>query len=333
MNATRRLTLLLAAALLLTGALQLTAATTRGTWTASISEKSADRMYLRTTRRQSENNGQTLPSSELANLTLAQINSASQVPVNFELRREAGTIAFEGVFKNGEGAGHFTFTPSSTYETSLRALGLSTDELNHRRDDDDDPLFQLAMCDVSSAFIRDMRAAGYRESFETYISMRIFRVTPQLVEEFRQIGFDHLPAQKLIAAQIHKATPAYIREMRAAGFTTLDLDDFVGSRIHGVTPEFAKQMKAAGYANLDHDDLMSFRIHKVTPEFIAELRDLGYRNIDADDLVAMRIHKVTPEFIREVRAAGYSNVPVEKLISMRIHNIDPKFISKMNGGH
>ena len=328
MSATRRFALFLAATLFFTVAPELHAAPTRGAWTASL-EDSGDRLHLNTTRRRNENNGQTLALSEFTNLSAAQIRSASQTPVSFELRREAGTIAFEGVFKGGEGAGHFTFTPSSTYEASLRALGLSVDDWKGRRDDDD-PLFHLAMFDVSTSFIRDMRAAGYRESLDTYVSMRIFRVTPQLIEEFRQVGFKGLSADELVSAQIHKATPAYIREMRAAGFTKLDMDDFVASRIHKITPEFARGMKAAGY-DLSHDDLMAFRIHKVTPEFIGELRALGYTKVDADDLVAMRIHKVTPEFIREVRAAGYTNVPVEKLISMRIHKIDPKFISKMNG--
>lgn len=333
MSATRRFTLFLSALLLVAGALELSAATvtTRGSWTASLAEKSSNELYIRTMHHRS-NNGQTLPLSEIGNLSLSQIRSSAQTPVNFELRREAGTIAFEGVFKDGDGAGHFTFTPSSTYEASLRSMGLDTGELHSEREDDD-PLFQLAMCDVSTAYIRDMRAAGYRVSLDKYIAMRIFRVTPKLVDEFRQAGFDRLSADKLIAAQIHKATPAYIREMRAAGFTKLDMDGFVASRIHKITPEFARQMKAAGYGDLDHDDLMSFRIHKVTPEFISELRALGYTNIDADDLVAMRIHKVTPEFIREVRDAGYSNVPIEKLLSMRIHKIDPKFISKMNGSH
>lgn len=333
MNVTRRISFLfLSAVLLSTGAVSLTAGTaTRGTWTASMDEKSTDRLYLRATRRQSEMYGKTFPLSEMANLTTSQINATSQTPVTFELKREAGTVTFEGVFKNGQGAGHFTFTPSPTYEASLRALGLSVNESKRSGAEHDDPLFHLAMTDVSTAFIREMRAAGYRESLDTYISMRIFRVTTQLIEEFRQIGFDRLPAEELVSAQIHKVTPAYIREMRAAGFTNLDLDELAASRIHKVTPEFARELKAAGYGDLDHDDLVSFRIHKVTPQFIAELRDLGYTRVDADDLVSMRIHKVTPDFIREVRAAGYSNVPIDKLVSMRIHKIDPKFISRMSG--
>jgi hypothetical protein len=317
-----------AAVLLLAASAQ---AAVKGTWSASRSEDKPGKMYMSITRGHFSHNGSTMETSAFSGLTATQMNSATQVPVAFEMGREAGTISFEGVFKNGDGAGHFTFAPNRAYADTLRSMGLTMEERKRHRereDDPDDDLFQLAYHDVSTAFIRSMQAIGYRETLDKYIAFRIFRVTPELVAEFRQIGYDKLDADDLISAQIHKATPKYIREMRAAGFSKLDFDDFVSSRIHKVTPEFAKEMKATGY-DLKYDDLMSFRIHKVTPQFIKELADLGYKNIDADDLVAMRIHRVTPEFIRELRAAGYSNVPVEKLVSMRIHGIDAKFVKKM----
>ncbi|HEX8152562.1 MAG TPA: hypothetical protein VF698_05525 [Thermoanaerobaculia bacterium] len=329
----RRTATFLAVAVLLTAAISIHAAPTNGTWAATLDEDNPGRVYFSINRGKWSQNGSTMETRDFANLTQSQINSATQTPVSFELRREAGTIAFEGVFKGGKGAGHFNFTPNRNYANTLKSMGLDLDDARrrHRDDDDDenDTLFQLAMHDVSTDFIRSMRAIGYDVPLDKYIAFRIFRVTPQLVEEFRQVGYDKLSADNLVAAQIHKATPKYIREMRAAGFTHLDFDDFISSRIHRVTPEFAEEMKRAGYGNLKYDDMMAFRIHGVTPEFIRALRELGYTNVDADDLVAMRIHRVTPEFIRELRTAGYSNVPVDKLVSMKIHGIDAKMMKAM----
>ena len=285
-------TAITAAALLLLAAVA-HAAPIKGTWSASLSEKEKGKIYFSLNRSTWSHNGQTMDVSALSGITAAQMTAAAQTPVTFAINREAGNIAFEGMFKQGDGVGHFNFTPNRQYVATLRSMGLNIDDLKGDKDEEDD-LFQLALHDVSTEFIRSMQAIGYRETLEKYVAMRIFRVTPQLVEEFRQLGYDKLDADELISAQIHKATPKYIREMRAAGFSKLDFDDFISSRIHKVTPEFVEQIRAAGYLNLKYDDLMAFRIHKVTPEFIRELADLGYKNVDADDLVAMRIHRVTP---------------------------------------
>lgn len=319
----------LAAALLLLTAVA-AHAEVRGAWTAMSDEKQSDRLHFQFTRRRS-NNGMSMPISAFSGLTAAQVDATTQTPVRFELRREAGTLVLEGLFRNREGAGHFTFTGNDNYYAAIRALGVPVDAKD--RDDDEtaeERLMHYAIQDVSASFIRSMQAEGYRVSLDEYMTMRIFRINPQLVADLRDLGYRSIPFDDLVATAVHKVTPAYIREMRAAGFRDLSLDELVATRIHKVTPEFASQMKALGY-DLPMDDLQTFRIHRVTPEFIREIADLGYRNVSADNLVAMRIHRVTPEFIRQLRDAGYSNVPIEKLIEMKIHRIDPEFVKKMNG--
>jgi hypothetical protein len=298
---------ILVAAIALTLTTAASAEEIRGTWAAS-SEKSGS-LYVSLTRRHNQN-GQTHALSAFEGLTDAQLNAAAQTPVQFRLQREAGTVHFEGLFKQREGAGHFTFAPNLQFLQTLRSLGVehvapaSAGDLPRKgkhRKSDEESLFALALHDVSSDFIRSMQAEGYRVGLDEYVSMRIFNVSPALIAELRQLGYDKIPHDDLIASQIHKATPAFIRQLRALGYT-----------------------------NLSMDDLVAFRIHRVSAEFIEELSTLGYRDIAADDLVAMRIHRVTPEFIREMREAGYTNVPVEKLISMRIHGLDAIFAKKMN---
>lgn len=305
-------------------------AAVEGAWTSSADEKRPDRVYMNITYERHNNMGSTMKLADFAGLSSAQIHAATMTPVQFELRREAGTIAFEGTYRNGKGAGQFTFTPNRSYITAVRALGVDFD-LGHKKRDrsEEQTLFTLALHDVSTAFIRTMQAEGFKVSLEKYLTMRIFDITPEYIREMRSLGFKDLDDDELVASKIHKVTPDYVRQMRASGWD-LSLDELQSSRIHGATPEFAASMKKLGYS-LDFDDLVAFRIHKVTPEFIEELRKLGYTNVDADDLVAMRIHRVTPEFIREIEDAGYKNVPIEKLVHMRIHKIDAKMLKKMNG--
>ena len=302
-----------------------------GAWTASLDEKRPGRIYVNMTRGRTDNMGTTFPLAAFTGLTAAQINAAAMTPVQFEMRREAGTVSFEGTFRSGKGAGQFTFSPDRSYIEKIRALGLELDlDKPHRRKNrtEVDDLYALAIHDVSTAFIRSMMAEGYRVSLEKYLEMRIFDITPEYIREMRSLGFRDVSADELVASKIHRVTPQFVRDMRAAGWN-LSLDDLQSSAIHGATPQFAEEMRKLGYGNLSHDELMSFRIHRVTPEFIQELRKLGYDKLSADDLVSMRIHRVTPEFIRELAAAGYVNVPPEKLVHMRIHKIDAQYLKKM----
>lgn len=317
----RILTLTLAVSLLATAAY----ADIEGAWTASRDEKRPDRIYFNITRGRHHNMGSTFRLTDFASLTTAQIDATTMTPVQFEMRREAGNIRYEGTFRNGKGAGQFTFTGNRAYIDAVRALGVAFD-LKHERTDEED-LFSLALHDVSTSFIKTMQAEGFKVSLEKYLTMRIFDITPEYIREMRNLGFRDIDDEELVSSKIHKVTPEYIKEMRAAGWD-LTLDELQSSAIHGATPAFAAEMRKLGYT-LDFDDLVSFRIHKVTAAFIQELRTLGYDKVPADDLVAMRIHRVTPEFIRELKAAGYSNVPVDKLVAMRIHKIDANYLKKM----
>lgn len=299
-----------------------------GSWTASTNDSKNRRLHMNINRGASHSFGSSFNVSDFAALTDAQIHSSMTTPVQFQLVREGGTVVFDGTFRNGDGAGQWTFNGNRNYIAAVRALGVPFDL--GERDGEEPDLFTVALLDVSTSYIKSMQAIGFKESLEQYLSMRIFQVTPELVRELRDdLGFRDLSAEDLVNTRVHKVTPEYIRQMRAAGWN-LSLEELTTSRIHKATPEFAAQMAKLGYRNLPFDDLISFRIHRVTPELIAELHDLGYDNVSADNLVAMRIHRVTPDYIRELKAAGYSKIPVEKLIDMKIHRIDAKFIDRMN---
>lgn len=298
----------------------------RGAWTASSED--GDKIYVSMSRRHNQN-GRTMRVADFRGLAASQIQSASSAPVQFALNRDAGIVTFEGSFRDGYGGGQFSFAPNRQYFDSLRSLDVQAEDLDVGQTLEEE-LLQLAVNDVSIAYIKSMQAEGYRVSLEKYVAFRIFRVTPELVREFRALGFEKIDADDLISSQVHKVTPAYVREMRAAGFRNLSLDDLVTSRVHKATPEFLAEMKSLGYGDIDFDEMISFRVHKVTADFIRELRELGYSNIAADDLISMRVHRVTPAFIKELREAGYNNVPIEKLISMRVHGIDATFVKKMN---
>lgn len=309
------------APLTLAAVLLLIAATARadvhGGWTATRHKGDAGRLQLQLQHDHSSN-GQTMDLAAFTDLTAAEIAATVPTPVTFSLRREAGTVTFDGTFRNGSGGGEFAFAPNSAYLATLRDLGVPVGGGKRHGDSADEQLLSLALLDVSTAFIRSMQAVGYRESLDDYLAMRIFDVTPALVAEYRALGME-LSADDLVAGRIHGVSPAYVREMRELGQRAADFNDLVATRIHGATPEFIGEMRELGYGDLDLDDYVAFRIHGVTPKFVEEIAELGYRDVDADDLVAFRIHGVTPRFIRELEEDGYRDLSADDLVSMRIH--------------
>ena len=305
-------------------------ATIEGAWTATPSKKDSSRIQLNITMEPNSNNGMSMPLSAFTGLTSAQVYGTAPGAVQFQLRREAGTATFDGSFRNGYGAGQLTFTGNSQYEQAIRSLGIDFDLERHGRTRNPERmLFELALFDVSTDYIRTMKALGFNETLNKYLEMRIFDITPEYVHEMESLGFGKATARELIDSRIHRVTPEFVRSMRAAGFN-LTLRQYQEAGIHGMDVEFANEMRKYGYNRLDFNDLVAFRIHGVTPKFIEELRTLGYTNVDADDLVAMRIHGVTPDFIRRVNNAGYKNVPVSKLVEMRIFNVDPDMLRKLD---
>ena len=297
-----------------------------GSWTASIDDDHAEMLdfSMRTSRH--ENNGTRFPIADFTGLTPALVRSASAVNAHFELRREAGTIAYDGSFRNGEGAGTFTFAANDEFTRTLKQLGI---EVEDKDGDTEHELFTLTIFDVSSSFIRSMQAIGYKEPLEKYVSFRLFGVDPAYVRDMTSVGFDHLSGDKLVETRIHGATPDYIRQMRRSG-EDLPLDKYIESRIFQITPEFAAELGRAGYPNLTRDELVQFKIQGVTPEFIADLKQMGYTRIPAEKLVEMRIHGVTPEFIRRLESAGYKHVPIDKMVQMRIFDIQPQMLRALD---
>jgi hypothetical protein len=291
-----------------------------GSWHAS---EASDHSLQLSLIREHNQFGHTFELSSFTGLAAAQLQASGDAPVKFSLVRDAGTIALEGVFGDGEGGGRFTFNANAKFPDDLRALGVTwTDDM------DDERLFMLAALDVSRQFIRDMQALGYKVSLEDFTRFRIHGASPEFVREMQSLGYRDLSAEDLVRFRIHGVRGDYVRALNELGYHP-SAEDVVRFRIHGVSADLVKTLTTLGYRNLSGEDLVRFRIHGVSSEYVRDLKDLGYTP-NADDLVRMRIHGVSTEYIRSLKDAGYSGIPVEKLIEMRIHGIDAKYLKGVN---
>jgi len=219
------------------------------------------------------------PLAHFAGLSKNDLQS-SAANVQFELRRPAGVIAFEGRVANGTGAGHFHFTPSESFVHDMDALGYTGFS--------DDQLLVFAAHDFSPQTIRDLRDMGYQPNQREVEEIAIFRITPD-----------------------------FLREMAKAGYANLTLREAVNFRVGRVDAAYIAQMRQLGYSDLSARKLADMAIIGVRPKFIEELRALGYDKLTAQQLTDMKVFGVTPDYIRKLAEKGYKNVPVDKLLKLR----------------
>jgi hypothetical protein len=233
--------------------------------------------------------------------------------VRFTLTRDAGSFTFEGVLRDGAGAGAFQFVPDVRYAQAMQALGFNDIEAEQ--------IF-FAIHDVSLKFARDMRSADLKKlSAATLLSFGIHGVSRDFIDGLKAAGMDERDSDQLVTFRIHGVTPDMVRSLRAAGYNP-ESEDLVAMRIHGATPEWIAELQQRGYERVALKQLVAFRIHGVSPAFIGQLQQLGYPHPQPEQLVSLRIHGVTPEYIGQLRARGLKDLSIEKLVRMKIHGID-----------
>ena len=215
-------------------ALTASAADLRGVWRAKVD---GERVHL-DLMQDGSRHGHSFSRADLQGVTDAQINSAAEAAVSLTLARDAGTIAMTGTFEAGEGVGRFKFMPNRSYGDTLRALGVPIDE-----ELSDEHLFSLAILDISTAFIREMKSLGYSESLGQYTAFRIHGVSSDFVRELRDLGYTAVPSEQLVAMRIHGVTPRFIRELKEAGYQNVPVEKLIEMRIHGIDAEFLRKAK------------------------------------------------------------------------------------------
>jgi len=310
-----------------------------GTWEIRPTDTKG-MVHLRIVERNSSS-GTNVPIEQLEGLTGTQLTGAGG-PVQFKVRRDAGTFTFEGVIRSGVGAGTFTFSADQTfpaemvkrgfarptaeqqYEMARHDIGYAfVDELTKQGygKPQTSELVRAGQHGVQATYVREMGALGYRLStLDALITLRDHGVTPSYVRELADSGYKNLSADSIREARDHGVTPDYVRAMRDAGYTSVPIEQLITVRDHGVTPEYVRGLGDAGYRKLPLDQLVRVRDHGVTIEYVRDMRQLGY-SLSIDDLVRARDHGVTIDYVREMASLGYGGQPIDALIRVRDHGV------------
>jgi uncharacterized protein (UPF0335 family) len=291
--------------------------TITGEWTAELNRKKPGEIYMSFHRRSDKGgfsmNGDSMLLSELQGIT-AETISSGKANVTFNIVREAGTLAFEGFFRDGRGAGFWTFTPSQNFASAMRGRGYTTLT--------DEDLLRATMHNLTTKYIEDLKSAGYdRLEFQQLLRAASHEITPAYIRELQSAGYSGLTMEELIRASNHEVNGAYIRDVRAMGFDKQPLEKIIRLRNHEITQEFINRMKSAGFDNLSIEQLIRLKNHEVTPEFVNGLRAEGYSDISSETAIRLKNHEVDRAFIQRVKARGFTNLTLDQLIRLRSQDI------------
>ena len=315
-----------------------------GTWELRTSDEPG-RIYLQLSERPYSQHGFTIALDQLEGLAPSILTAGGAA--KFEIRRDAGSIVFDGVFRAGVGAGTFDFTPSPTFAAQMAKRGFASpnqteqyqlargnigfaylDELNAQKYEKPnlDDLVRAANHGVHLDYLRGMGAAGYRlGNIEALVRTRDHGVTPEYVKALAEEGIKNLSAEDLVRARDHGVTATYVGTMRALGYGGLPLEELIRARDHGVSAEYVKAMAEAGHSRLALGDLVRARDHGVTAEYARAMREAGYGVLSLDEMVKARDHGVSADYVKEMNSLGPGRTSLEELVTARDHGVDADF--------
>lgn len=269
--------------------------TISGDWTAKVKQTDRGKVLWLSLNHGSEGRRhRSQMSSDFPLQDFTGLNTNASANVQFTLRREAGTVFFDGLFKDGRGVGDFRFDPNGGFIATMRSLGydgLTTEKL-----------FTMAVLDVSSNFINEMKSLGFdNPTFDQLISLRALGVTPEFAREAQDWGFGKLSADNLIEVKAMGINPDYIRSMKSQGFDDLSLRKVIELKALGINEDYVKEMRSAGFENIPVNKLIEMKAMGITADYVRKMRELGLKNVSINELIEIKATGADKILAREKR--------------------------------
>jgi len=281
---------------------------------------------------------------------------------DFTVKRDAGTVLFNGKFDGDQGYGHYKFTADKSFDEYLRNEGIG--DMNNADDDD----FAFFIINITKQYVAMLKANGYGHIDKNeLISMAALKVDEPFIKFWKQEGYEHLSSNELVSAKALGVTKEYVHEIREAGYKDIDFNQLISFKAQGIDakyiaglkksninlnieekqnngnelprPEdvssfkamhidssYIRELQNAGYSDVPYNDLTSMKAVGVTPNYVKSLADIGYKNLPAHELISMRSLGVTPDYIREVSDMGYKNLTANDLVSFKAQGITPDYV-------
>ncbi|MGZ3926175.1 MAG: M56 family metallopeptidase [Mucilaginibacter sp.] len=259
------------------------------------------------------------------------LNEFSALPKDkkgeFTLKREAGTMLFNGKFDGDKGYGHYKFTANKEFSDYLNKEGITGIEDGDR--------FAFFSINITREYVEMLKQNGYGHmSKNELISMAALKVDAPYIKSWRENGFK-LSSNELVSAKALGVNNEYISDIRNAGYPNISYNQLISFKAQGITPQYIKGLRKA---NLDEgkgksegslpsaEDISSYKALNVDSNYIQELKNAGYSNVPFNELTSMKAVGVTPEYVKSFAAIGYKDIPTNELVSFKSLGITPEFV-------
>ncbi|HZX59693.1 MAG TPA: M56 family metallopeptidase, partial [Mucilaginibacter sp.] len=278
---------------------------------------------------------------------------------DFTLKRDAGTMLFNGKFDGNQGYGHYKFTADKSFTDYLKGAGISDIEENDQ--------FAFFVINIKRGYVEMLKANGYSHiSKNDLISMAALKVDEPYIKFWKEMGYNHLSTNELVSGKALGVTREYVDEIRKAGYTHLDFNQLISFKAQGIDAKYISSLKKAnlnpgddkeaaknqlpraeeissfkamnidsnyirglkdaGYTNIPMNELTSMKAAGVTPQYIKGMSDIGYKNLSANELTSLRSLGVTPEYIKTINDMGYPNLSANEIESFKAQGITPEYV-------
>ncbi len=204
-----------------------------------------------------------------------------------------------------------------------------------------DELIALRTQDVTTQYIKDIRATGLKPSVDQVIALKVQGVTPAYVKQVRDMGFD-ANVDEIINFKVQDISPEFVKEVRDMGFNAgadahrRDEDPGCLARVRQADERAGPQARrrrphrlprARHHARVREADArqrlqrghrrnIALRVHDVTPEYRKKLESAGYK-LSTDQLIQAKVMDITPEFVSKAASHGFKNLNLDQLIALK----------------
>lgn len=283
-----------------------------GTWSGGRDSDHPDRLYLmfecQSDDGSNRSNWGQVETGEIEGLDVHALG-AGRTPVDFRVKRDAGSIHLHGEWNGGHGGGTFELEPDPRFadELARRGVGRPTaGQQAHLLLGDG----RLQLLDV----LAKQRYATPRVSmFERMID---HGVRMETVDAFARAGYRLESLDALVTAVDHGVNPEFIAEMAGAGYRDLAFETLLKARDHGADANFVEDLADAGFTRLPLETVIRARDHGVDGGYVQSLRRAGFEKLTLEDAIRARDHGVTSGYAKRMREKS-PNASLDEVIAWR----------------
>ncbi|WP_428329154.1 M56 family metallopeptidase [Mucilaginibacter sp.] len=296
---------------------------TEGDWFATIKADKVD-IEFKSSDDNNEHNwssSSTFPLSDFPSLPKDQKGE-------FSLKREAGTVVFNGKFDGDEGYGHYKFTPDKDF-----AAFLSKEGITDLRDRDQ---FSFFMIDIKKDYVAMLKRNGFNGlTRNQLISMAALKVDEPYIQMWKKNGFNDLTPNQLVSGKALHIDGAYVSDIRKAGYTDLTFNQLISFKAQHITGDYINGIKKAklkdDYGSESNklpsaNELSSFKAMDIDSAYVQSFAAIGYKNIPYRELTTMKSMGITPDFVKGFKSIGYNDLTMRNLVTFKSLNVTPEFI-------